>query len=293
MTYSYDYEKMAVLLKQFLTRNLTATSNEWLEKQYKRYKDTHKQAFFNLTFTAIPRFINKVEITISPGEQQALREMRTALDLSGWHSDRLARSWWLLQLPAEDEAVYVERVIALFRAAEMNEQVALYGSLPLLAYPEAFVKQASEGVRTNMKNVFDAIVLNNPYPSEYMEEAAWNQLVLKSFFMDRPVNQIIGLDKRTNRGLAHILSDYAHERWAAGRPVNPILWRPVAPFIDAGIFPDIQKLFQSEDRKEKQAAALACYYSTYEPAKEVLKKYEELENQIVGKQLTWESLEYE
>src|SRR5699024_10958728 len=169
---------------------------------------------------------------------------------------------------------------SLFRSAEMNEQVALYGSLPLLAYSEAFRKRTAEGLRTNIDRVFEAIALDNPYPSEYLEEAAWNQLVLKSFFMDIAINRIMGLDKRANQTLAHILSDYAHERWAAGRSVNPLLWRPVAPFIDENILPDIERLFESEKEAERKAAALASSQSTFQPTKELLKQNPILQTEV-------------
>jgi hypothetical protein len=291
MPYSYDIKKMDERLMQLIKKNLDQSSLKWLEKQRRRYAADLKLTFFNLTFTAIPRFVNKGKIVVTEEERAALQDIRRGLDVSEWANERLIRSWWLLQLPSENEELYVGRIINLFKAAEMKEQVALYGSLPLLAYPQRFVSQAAEGVRTNMEVVFDAVVLHNPFPSEYMENAAWNQLVLKAFFMERPVNEIIGLDERTNHELADILVDYAHERWAAGRPVDPLLWRPVAPFIDEKIFPDIQKLFQSNEDKETKAAVLACSQSNYEPAKKMVNDYEGLTSQIKKRQLTWESLE--
>ncbi len=290
MRYYYDINEVNELLHQLLVNHLDDQSAKWLEKQRNQYADSQKPIHFNLTFTAIPRFVNKKPLLTDQTIEAKLHKLCKGLNLTGWTTDRLARSWWLLQLPAEDKAEYVDRITTLFNAAEMNEQVALYGSLPLLAYPKAFVKQTAIGIRTNMQNVFDAIVLDNPYPSEYLEEAAWNQMVLKAIFMDRPINRITGLDKRANQKLAYILSDYAHERWAAGRTVNPLLWRPTGPFINEKIFPDIKKLFQSEDMKNKQAAALACYHSSYKPAEELLKEHKDLAAQIKKEELTWEKL---
>jgi hypothetical protein len=108
---------------------------------------------------------------------------------------------------------------------------------------------------------------NNPYPSENLDQPAWNQMVLKAFFTDKPVEEIIGLDKRANQKLASTLSDYAHERWAAHRPVNPQLWRCVGPFINEMIYPDIEKISRSDNPLEREAAALAAYSSSYAPAK--------------------------
>ncbi len=289
MAYPYNEDILSNQLHSLIRKNLNQEAFEWLEKQYQRYTSEYKTSVFNFTFAAIPRFVNKGKLVLSDEEEVALQKIRSKLEIANWGIAQLVRVWWLLQLPVEDEEKYVTHITSLFMAAEMKEQVALYGSLPLLAYPKRFVKQAVSGLRTNIGIVFDAIVLHNPFPSENMEESAWNQLVLKAFFMERCVNNIIGLDERSNKALAYILSDYAHERWAAGRTVDPLLWRPVAPFIDEKLFPDIQRLFQSEG-KEKQAGALACFYSSYQPAQILLEKHTELKNQIEQNQLHWESL---
>src|SRR5690606_17502680 len=128
----------------------------------------------------------------------------------------------------------------------------------------------AEGTRNNIGDVLEAVMCNNPYPSENLSEPAWNQLVLKAFFTEKPIEQIQGLDKRANEKLARTLSDYAHERWAAHRSVNPLIWRCVGPFLDEILIRDIQKLFQSGNETEKEAAALACADSSYPAAKTLI-----------------------
>ena len=95
--------------------------------------------------------------------------------------------------------------------------MALYSALPVLAYPEDWQFQATEGVRNNIGDVQSAIMLNNPYPADYLDELAWNQLVMKAFFTGKDITQITGLQERKNARLTHILTDYAAERRAAGR----------------------------------------------------------------------------
>lgn len=291
MIYDYDAVAMREALSQRLAQALSPAEWGVLEQRQSRFRDEKNIPFFNLTFTAIPRLVKKNggEAGASAGGQ--LPDIRHGFSVAGWTTDRLARTWWVLQLPADKEAEYVRTIENLFKAAEINEQVALYGALPLLAYPGAFQKRAAEGLRTNIRQVFEAIALNNPYPADHLEEAAWNQMVLKSFFMGIAVNRIIGLDERGNGALAHILSDYAHERWAAGRPVSPLLWRPVGRFIDERIFPDIERLFQSENEQDRKAAALACGRSSFRPAVELLQRNDELSRQATSGALTWEMLE--
>lgn len=290
MRYAYKHAEMLGALEQLLLRTLPAAQWQWLQDSRANYHEGEATALFNRTFTAVPRFIQKGSVHPVSAETEKLHDARTGFQLNGWSVQRVARTWWLLQLAAGDEDRYVDQIESLFKAAGMNEQVALYGSLPLLAFPQRFIHRCTEGVRTNMAVVFEAVALDNPYPSEYLDEAAWNQLVLKAFFMQMPVNRIIGLDKRANASLARMLTDYAHERLAAGRSVDPLLWRPVGEFIDAQIFPDIDRLFRSDSETEVKAASLASFRSTYEPATRLLDARPAYRQMIRQGQLTWESL---
>ena len=137
----------------------------------------------------------------------------------------MARVWWLLQLPADDQTEYVKTITQLFKAGELNELVALYSALPVLPHPEAWRFQATEGIRNNIAGVQSAIMLHNPYPADYFDEAAWNQMILKAFFTDKDITQIVGLDQRKNARLSQTLADYAAERRAAGRSLPPNIER--------------------------------------------------------------------
>ena len=53
-----------------------------------------------------------------------------------------------------------------------------------------------------------------------------------------------------------MLGDYAHERWAAGRPVSPELWRCVGPFASGALLDDLARVLDSGTPPER-AAALA------------------------------------
>ena len=97
-----------------------------------------------------------------------------------------------------------------------SELVAFYRGLPLYPDQPRYVARATEGLRTNMKSVFEAVAHRNPYPSEQFPEAAWNQMVLKALFVGSPLWPIVGTGPaRATPTLARMLCDYAHERWAA------------------------------------------------------------------------------
>ncbi|NNU34440.1 EboA domain-containing protein [Mucilaginibacter sp. S1162] len=115
-------------------------------------------------------------------------------------------------------------------------------------------------------------------------------MVLKAFFTDKDINKIEGIDSRANKNLAYIISDYAHERWAAGRELNPLMWRLVGPFIDDKLFEDIKRLFDDGKLTDRKAGALAIAASNYPAAKALLNKYPELETAIANKNLSWDTL---
>ena len=100
----------------------------------------------------------------------------------------------------------------------------------MLPDPEQFQLRAAEGIRTNMTSVFNAVALNNPYPAEYLNDLAWNQMVLKALFVGSPLDLIYGLQRRNNQQLTQMLIDYARERLAANRTVSSQLWELVMPF---------------------------------------------------------------
>jgi len=260
----YDATAMKGLIWEVIVKNITSETQEWLQKMGATQNGA---ANFNTAFILAPRKTGKTIIHFSEAEKEKLSAIRSGFSIDGWVTDRLCRVWLLLQLDATDKDKYFRKIENLFLSAEMNELVALYSSLPLLAYPETWVKRCAEGIRSNIAGVLEAIMLHNPYASENLEQAAWNQMVLKAFFTEKQVQLITGLDARANKELAYTLADYAKERWAAGRKVNPMLWRLVGKFIDERIFNDILIGLTHDDATEKNAIALAAKESAYQPAK--------------------------
>lgn len=284
--FPYDFDALDRFLMRILQGHLSPETRKWLEEIATATRKG-EVARFNMGFVAMPRKTGRNEIQLSAEDHEALQGLRKGLDLRGWAVDRLARVWLLMQLDPKSQEKYRDTIETLFLSAEMSELVALYSSLPVLAYPESWVKRAAEGIRSNIGQVLESVICNNPFPSEHLDEAAWNQLVLKAIFTDKPILQITGLRERRNPALAQSLSDYAHERWAAHRSVNPLLWYCMAPFIDSNNFPDIQRVFRSDDPREREAAALTCHESPFGPAKKLLEQNPDLKGRVERGEVTW------
>lgn len=288
--FAYEFDLLNTFLKTILRTSLSPEAWRWLEQEGELVRAKNDISKFNIAFVAMPRRTGKNFVAVSAQEEAELKKLRKDFTISGWTLDRLARVWLLLQLNPGDKVRYLETVENLYLNAEMGELVALYSALPLLAHPEAWSKRCAEGIRSNIGQVLEAIICNNPYPSEHLDEAAWNQMVLKAIFTDKPVLEITGLKKRTNRALAQSLFDYAHERWAARRAVNPLLWICVSPFINESNFSDIKRLLSADDPIERDAAALACYESPYDRARQTVEEDGQLKHRIENGTLHWASV---
>jgi hypothetical protein len=287
------------LLAQLIEINASEKELQWLDSQ--NIKDNKA---LQKTFVLTPRFISKKEVEVvlekpvvtkpkygtPKTKAQNPEHQDTNLKIRTWTLDRAVRVLLLSNIQNTNEDDYCQTIETLFETAEINEAVALYTALPFLQYPEKWLYRATEAVRSNMGPVFDAIAFHNPYPAKYFSEAAWNQLVLKCIFNDKPINLIEGLDKRANQNLANILSDFAHERWAAHRTIPPQVWRLVSKFITPTILEDISKLFDSENIQNQQAATLVCKETDNQEAKDLLViKKDNLAFDING--LSWKDLE--
>ncbi|MEN7550260.1 EboA domain-containing protein [Rapidithrix thailandica] len=290
MNYQADLIPTQQLFQRLIDKYATENGTDWVKQKAEAYKQSPANRTFFLMFSAAPRFVGKEPIPFTTEELAEAQALRKGFDLTGWTMDQLVRVYFVLHLPHKDQSAYVQLLNQVFEMADMHELVALYTALPILPHPEALAKRAAEGIRTNMTVVLDAICLNNPYPAEYLDEIAWNQLVLKSVFTERPLYKILGADSRANAHLAHMLSDYAHERWAASRLVTPELWRFTGQFLNESLLQDMKTLVAKEDPHERYAAILACMESSSGLAKDLLKHHQDLVKEVQEKQLDWDRL---
>lgn len=283
-----DLKGVNGLLRCWLSQNVAKESLTWLDEKIKQIAEGNQERVFFTSFSAVPRYTGKKNLELTPEDLQAVAIQRGWFP-GHWSVDQAARTLLILALPQDNVEKYLRSLEQIFTTADVGELVALYQSLPILPYPERLCARAAEGVRSNMTSVFNAIALQNPYPADYFDNNAWNQMVLKAVFVGSPLHLIVGLDRRANPDLARMLADYAHERWAAKRPVTPELWRPVGRFADTRIVADLEKVLNAPDAVQQEAAALACSQCPLPQAQELLARHPNLQSSIEQGRLTWSS----
>ena len=281
--------KASELLKEWVMRQVSGPAADWLDDRLMKLGDAPSERDLYIALGMVPRRLGKDDLALAAADLHRANTVRPGWDPRGWSVDEAARVLILLEAGGGGKD-FADLFSRLCQSAEVGEAIALYRGLPLYPDPELLEAQAGEGLRSNMRAVFEAVAHRNPFPRQRFDENRWNQMVLKALFVDSALHPIQGLDERANPELARILCDYAHERWSAGRPVSPELWRCVGPFAAGGMVDDLRKVLTGGGETERKAAALALAASPSPKASEVLRAAADLAAGIESGDLSWDGL---
>jgi hypothetical protein len=278
------------LLRDWLLRQLDPERGAWLDAQIAALARDSSDTALEIALGMVPRKLGKAELALGATDLAEADKVIPGWDPRGWSVTDAARILLLSGL-ASGGKPFAERFRALCRTADVAELATLYRGLPLYPDPASLEEQVGEGLRSNMRGVFEAIAHCNPYPKAHFDQHRWNHMVLKALFIGSPLAPIQGLDERANPELARIMCDFAHERWAAGRPVPFEIWRCVGPFAEGGAIDDLARVLSSAEAVERRAAALALAASPDRRAAKLLQEVPSLAADISRQQLTWASVQ--
>ncbi|AEM71460.1 hypothetical protein Murru_2422 [Allomuricauda ruestringensis DSM 13258] len=273
-------------LSDILKLNLSEPEFHWLTSAVAQISNTKSRKDLYITYSLCTSKIDDRPIT-DFGSQDF--EWKDYLEIQKASTLEVSRIF-ILSSVLEAGEEFLKPVQQLIQVADKTELETFLKYLVLLPEPKNFKFAAVEALRTNIATVFNAISQYNPYPSEYFTTAEWNQMYLKAAFMQQDLKKIPEIGKMANKDLARIISDYAHERWAASRDVDPMFWRPVSNFLEDNLVDDIESLFKSEEEREQKAATLVCFHSTSVEAKKLLDTYHTHLQNVEQGDITWKNL---
>lgn len=283
---SISEENHTIRLHELLQTELSESELHWLEDSLDGIIATGDTAKLYLTYSQLSAHIEQKPLSpdLEMDEVSAylLRQQADTLQLS--------RIYLLARVLDRDFDYFVQKVAKIIQVADQSELITFLKYLILLPQAEAFTLSAVESLRTNITPVFEAISMKNPYPAAFFNDQQWNQMYLKAAFMQLNLKDIVGVEERANADLARIISDYAHERWAASRNIDPMIWRPVSAFMNEVILADMKHLLESENEQENWAGALCCYSSANPDALILLAGRPELQQRIQEKKLDWNDI---
>jgi hypothetical protein len=274
------------LLVDWIVREAPPEAVAWFSAKRSDLAADASPRAFGSVFGLVARRMGKGNLALDVSDFAAAEKARPRWRPAGLTVDQAARIVLLIDA-AKSARSFAERLKGLAASGDLSELIAIYKGLPLYPDPDTLVLVATEGLRTAMRTVFEAVAHQNPYPAENFPQSAWNHMVLKTLFIDSVLHPIIGLDERWNDELASILVNYAHERWAARRPVTPELWRGVGPFADAAAIADLARVLVEGDTPEQRAAALALAASPHPGAAAALARRRDLADAVAAGEMTW------
>ena len=278
-------------LKLWLQARLSDDNWQWMQSRLTLLRESSAIRDLHISLGLVPRKLGRADLNLSDAEIDAARRASNhVLDTREWTVETTARILLLSTVAEKDEKAFAPLFKDLCRTADLNESITFYRGIALYPHSAELDAQIGEGLRTNIRAVFEAIAHHNSYPREHFDQNRWNHMVLKALFIDSTLGPIQGLDERANAELAHILCDYAHERWAAKRAVTPELWRCVGPFATTDMIKDLRQVTESSLEIERQAALLALSQCSDPAASDLLSRFPEETAAIARGELSWDLL---
>ncbi|MBM1107855.1 EboA domain-containing protein [Aurantibacter crassamenti] len=277
-------------LENIIKANVASDTKNWIDGKIVTIVNEKSTKDLYLTYSLIA---SKVTINDNFDTSELHQDFKDYIEIQNGNIRQLTRMYLLVNILNADEDFFSSKVANIIEVADTGELETFLKFLILLPNAEKYKMVAVDALRTNISTVFNALAYNNPYPGIYFDDQQWNQMFLKTAFMQGDLSAISDIDKRANKDLARIISDYAHERWAAGRDIDPDFWRPVTKFLSAELLEDMKRLLSSESKIENRAGALCCYHSDNQDAKNLLNGHQNLIQQIENAALSWETIKEE
>lgn len=281
------FQNVSEDLKKVIDYNYAAELSQWLEGKIHHIISAKSTKDLYLTYSLLASKIDENKELLMPNaDSETIQYLKN-------HSAnylQVGRIYILVKVLESDPDFFTSKVSNIIQIADTTELETFLKYLILLPNSEVYKHVAIDALRTNITPIFDAISLNNPYPALYFDDQQWNQMYLKAAFMQRDISAIVDIDKRANKELTRIISDFAHERWAASRDITPYFWKPVGRFIDDVILEDMRKLFKSPNENDQIAAALCCSVSDNNNAKALINENPVLKQKVEQNLINWDTI---
>lgn len=175
-------------------------------------------------------------------------------DVHAWTIDDAGRAVLLVELGPMVESELAD----LYRYGDAAERRGLLRALAYLPLGDRAVDLLDDAIRTNDTRLIAAAL--GPYATAYLDDAAYDQAVLKCVFCGVPIGPLDGIPERVTPNGARMLAAFVHERVAAGRDVPAAVWEVIDRYPPEEELRAIEAELESpfEDRRHAAWAALAA-----------------------------------
>jgi hypothetical protein len=214
-----DAKAASALLRGFLAQALAADSFTWLAQEIERQEASLDERRLAIALGLAGRKLRRTPLALTDENLTAADALLPGWQPQFWGSDEAARILLLIATHHGDDSAFAARLERLCITAEITEHVSYMKGLAVFPAAGELTGRAREGVRSSIAPIFEAVACRNPYPRDYFDTDAWNQMVVKCVFGGTPLGSVVGLHERRNGELLVMLRDLVAERHAAGRPL--------------------------------------------------------------------------
>ncbi len=151
------------LIRGWLRRQLPEPAEQWLDAQLVKLAAEPTERSLQIALGMAPRRLGKDDLALSQDDLAAAEAARPGWDPRGWSVDEAARILILVEAGGRG-AAFAKRFTEMCQTADAGEAIALYRGLPLYRDPELLEAQAAEGVRSNMRAIFEAVAHRHAFP---------------------------------------------------------------------------------------------------------------------------------
>jgi hypothetical protein len=213
------------LLRRWLSRMLAPEAMQWLDAEIERQRASVDERRLGIALGLAGRKTGRLGLALSADDEVAASHLRARWQPQMWGADEASRIAVLLATHHGNDQPFAVRVDRLCATGELTEHVAYLKGFAVFPAAERLYVRAREAVRSSAQPIFQAIACHNPYPCDYFDEMAWNQMVVKCVFNGLPIETVFGLEERRNAELVKMLRDFVSERQAADRPLPEAVHR--------------------------------------------------------------------
>ena len=250
-------QSIFTLLNGFLSSRLNAKAAVFVNNAQNEIHSLVPDARFTALISLASRYIPRQLLAPSLTESACAQTLLPGWSLQSWSLLETVRVSLILSRSDLLQSDFAERYNQWFAYADEGELCAYYRAIAALPDPQRFAWRAAEGCRTNMKTVFLAVACDSPYPQQYFDDVAWNQLVVKALFIETPLARICGLDQRLSTTLALTVLDYMDECNSAGRAIPVDAWLCLGSCADIRFDCAIDRALKSATHSQRIAAVVA------------------------------------
>ena len=188
--------------------------------------------------------------------REPLEPGAAADDVHAWTVDDAVRALLLVALGDRVEQELPE----LYRFGDAAERRGLLRALPYLPVGARATGLTDDAIRTNDTRLVAAAL--GPYATAHLDDASYDQAVLKCVFVGVPIAPLDGLPQRATAQTARMLAAFVHERVAAGRDVPAEVWDVIDRHPPRAEIAAIEAELDSpfEDRRKAAERALGHHH---------------------------------